>query len=138
MPQTYNIDTAILDPIELEKVLSFTDYFGKTQNKFYTVSSDSAILYEYAPEIKEFIKRLYMANIMQPFNWVAWKDSIEARYLMSDPKHIKDADMAQLMKLLIVYLRSDQFIGGQLRESIESGFVHAILNRMNHLYSSVA
>lgn len=138
MQKTYDIDVQLVDSNALDEVFAFKDYFGKNLTQFYSVTKDSDILYEYAPEVKDFIRSLYEANIVQPFNWVEWKDSADARYLMSDPNHIKEAGLEELMKLLIIYLRSEQFIGGQLREAIESGFVYKILDRMESLFAQAA
>ncbi len=132
------IDLSIINSEKLAEVIFFTDYFKNQKNKFYRVTKDKDVVYEYGDEIKQFIKSLYEANLIQPFNWAAWKDTSNAQYLLQNPNHIREASLEDLVKTLIVILRSDRFIGGQLKDAIEGGFISAILARLKDLFLQAA
>lgn len=132
------IDLSIINNDKLAQVILFADYFKNENNKFYRVTKDKDVVYEYVDEIKQFIKSLYEANLIQPFNWVAWKDSLNAQYLLQNPNHLHEASLEDIVKTLIVILRSDRFIGGQLKDAIEGGFITAILTRLEDFFLQAA
>lgn len=132
------IDLSIINNDKLAQVILFADYFKNEKNKFYRVTKDKDVVYEYVDEIKQFIKSLYEANLIQPFNWVTWKDSLNAQYLLQNPNHLNEASLEDIIKTLIVILRSDRFIGGQLKDAIEGGFITAILTRLQDFFLQAA
>ena len=127
------IDLELIDLNALPAILAFQSYFSNRDNKFYRISSNDLLPYEYPEEIQDFIRKLYQANIIQPFNWVAWRESEEGQQLMGYPSRIKDASMEAVIKLLVTHLRSDRFIAGHLATVIEEGQISMILERFEEL-----
>ncbi|MCB0602017.1 MAG: hypothetical protein KDC28_12350 [Saprospiraceae bacterium] len=123
----------LIDLNALPAILAYRDYFSNRDNKFYRISSNDLQPYEYPEEIQDFIRKLYQANIIQPFNWVAWRESDEGQQLMSYPSRIKEAPIEEVIKLLIAHLRSDRFIAGHLATVIEEGQINLILERFEEL-----
>ena len=64
--------------------------------------------------------------------WVDWKGSDEARRL-SDPKTLQSATAEQIGRLLTVLVRQDRFIEGSLASDFASGYLLAILRRVEVL-----
>lgn len=128
-----HIDLNLIDLNALPAILAYRDYFSNRDNKFYRISSNDLQPYEYPEEIQDFIRKLYQANIIQPFNWVAWRESDEGQQLMSYPSRIKEAPIEEVIKLLIAHLRSDRFIAGHLATVIEEGQINLILERFEEL-----
>lgn len=67
------------------------------------------------------------------FNWVAWKQTAEARRLVDDPRAIESATVADLTRLLQTHIRQDRFIEGHLASAFKSGHLTAIVRRATEL-----
>ncbi len=65
-------------------------------------------------------------------SWVDWKGSDEARRL-SDPETLRSATAEQIGRLLTVLVRQDRFIEGSLPGDFASGYLLAILRRVEEL-----
>lgn len=128
-----SIDLSLIDLDALPAIVAYQSYFSDSNNKFYRISSNDLLPFEYTEEIQDFIRKLYQANIIQPFNWIAWRESEEGQHLMANPGRIKDASLTDVVKLLITHLRSDRFISGHLTTVIEEGQISKILERFEDL-----
>ena len=128
-----HIDLHLIDRQAIPGIVAFQSYFSNRDNVFYRVTTNDLQPFEYPEEIQDFIRRLYQANIIQPFNWVAWRESDEGQILMSNPSRIREASLENVIKLLIAHLRSDRFIAGHLTTAIEEGQISNILERFNEL-----
>ena len=139
MKKNENIDLTLVIPEKLQDVISYASYFNNLdKTSFYTVSKDGDMVYEYGDQVKGFIKTLYEANLIQPFNWVNWKETNRAQYLLQNPSHLSEASLEDLVKTLIVIVRSDRFIAGQLKDAIEAGFISAFIKRLDDLFLQTA
>ena len=128
-----HIDLHLIDRQAIPGIVAFQSYFSNRDNVFYRVTTNDLQPFEYPEEIQDFIRRLYQANIIQPFNWVAWRESDEGQMLMSNPSRIREASLENVIKLLIAHLRSDRLIAGRLTTAIEEGQISNILERFNEL-----
>ncbi len=134
MRKTDHIDIEMIDLENIRQILVYRNYFENNTNSFYSVAKGNPSQpYTYKKEVLEFIKALYHNNVMQPFNWVSWRDSPEAQNFLSNPNRIKGAPMEVLVKLLIHFVRADRFISGYLVSAIDDGFILAILERLDDL-----
>jgi hypothetical protein len=88
-------------------------------------------IYDFAPTTAAFLRALAENGIVQPFDWIAWKD--EAVRLMEDPAALACADEATLRRLLTTHVRADRFTEGHLATMFERGHFDRILERIEAL-----
>lgn len=134
MPKSDFIDLNLITGENVQAIVQYLPYFSDGSNQFYHVSHHGVNPYEYSDQVRAFIRDLYEHNFIQPFNWVSWRESPQAQILFNHPDNLLQANLEDLVKSLIVILRSDRFIGGQLASSIKDGFIANILKRMVQLY----
>ena len=137
MPKSDYIDVNLISGENVQAIAQYLPYFSDGSNRFYSVSHQSMNPYEYSDVVRAFIRDLYENNFIQPFNWVSWRESLQAQNLFNHPDNLLQASLEDLVKTLIVILRSDRFIGGQLASHIKDGFIANILRRMIQLHPRV-
>lgn len=131
------VDVNLISGENVQAIVQYLPYFSDNSNQFYRVSHQSIDPYEYSDQVRAFIRDLYKHNFIQPFNWVSWRESTQAQTLFNHPDNLLHASLEELVKTLIVILRSDRFIGGQLASFIKDGYVSNILKRMVQLYPRI-
>jgi hypothetical protein len=77
----------------------------------------------------DFVTMCYDFGWVEPFDWVAWKETQEAVQLGDDPEVLAKATSEQLQKLLTVMIRQDRFVEGSLASHFNSGFIDRIIDR---------
>lgn len=86
--------------------------------------------FELSADADAFVAELGRYGWVFPFDWGAWED--ETKRLI-DTDGIEHADVATLRRLLILLVRSDRFVEGQLGWAMESGLVARILRRLGEV-----
>lgn len=69
------------------------------------------------------------------FDWTAWMETDEGRWLREDIAHVAQASADQLAKLSTALVRADRFSEGTLAWAFESGLLRAIVSRAAALTS---
>jgi len=75
---------------------------------------------------------------VQPFDWMAWLDTDEAKALRDDRAVLASATPAQLQHLLTAVIRSERFSDGSLEWAFQSGLMAAIARRARTLAGGLA
>ena len=88
--------------------------------------------YRFSPAADAFLRDA--GALVEPFDWPAWLQTSDGMRLR-DPDAVRDADAADLARLLTAILRSDRFTEGSLAGAHESGLLTAILRRAKALTS---
>jgi hypothetical protein len=86
--------------------------------------------YVFSPAAESFLKA---AVALPGFDWPTWKNTEEARLLLTEHSRIAEARPEQLLKLLTVLVRADRFGEGTLAHAHESGLLRAIVRRASVL-----
>lgn len=71
-------------------------------------------------------------------DWAAWKETDDARRLLSDPAMIAQATPDELIRLSTTLVRSDRFTDGELANAWASGVITAIVRRAAALTGQVS
>ncbi len=82
-------------------------------------------------EMVRFMKTLYTAGAIYPFDWSKWHD--EAGRFFHDPTLLESADEMTLRRLLTYHARVDYFNQGHLDEMIEAGHITRVLRVLREL-----
>jgi hypothetical protein len=113
--------------------MKYKHYFENKENHFYKVQRSISNPYEYSAEVRNFIKELYDLDLVQPFNWVQWKDSDQGRKYFASPKRINDANLEDVIKVLTTHLRLESVLNGHLTNVIKDGQFSIIIDRLQKL-----
>ena len=70
---------------------------------------------------------------VQPFDWMAWVETDEAKALRDDRDALANATPEQLQQLLTAIIRSERFNDGSLEWAFQSGLMAAIARRARTL-----
>ncbi len=90
--------------------------------------------YSYSNTLQRFHDVAYRDGWVLPgLNWPVWKDTPEAGRLRSDPGAIEEAIVLDLARLLTVVIRQARFVENTLGGACESGFLTAVLRRVEQL-----
>ena len=89
--------------------------------------------FDYGPEARRFMAEVSGAGFVQPFDWMAWMNTPEARALVADPNRVATVDAEVLRRLLTSIIRGDRFIEGNVVGAFESGMLLAIARRAQAL-----
>ena len=86
----------------------------------------------YAPEVNAFITCLYDTDIVAGTDWTTWlHEGGEAFYV--EPDRLAEATLEQCRMLLIAHVRADRFSEGHLLETLRSGHLVQLLQRIREL-----
>jgi hypothetical protein len=104
-------------------VISDPDQDGVTQMPWY----------DYSPDALRFMAEVSGAGFVQPFDWMSWMATSEAKALTADPNRVATVDAEDLRRLLTAIIRGDRFVEGNVVGAFESGVLLAIARRAEGL-----
>ncbi|MDD4126128.1 MAG: DUF6508 domain-containing protein [Methanomicrobium sp.] len=84
-------------------------------------------------DIIEFTKALYLNNWLINTRWQEW--TAEAEYYFGHPEMIASTDIETIRKILTVHVRIDRLFPGDIADLIKRGYISAILDRLNEIYT---
>jgi ADP-ribosyl-[dinitrogen reductase] hydrolase len=124
-----------LTPDYLQAVLEFLPLFEQPDFSpgEWITQAESLPYYSYTPEMLDFIRALSGNGLIQPFDWMNWR---EGEQLVDHPELLRSANLQTLRKLLTAHVRADRFSDGHLAGTFESGHMTLILKRMEEIYHS--
>ena len=89
--------------------------------------------FDYGSDARRFMAEVSGAGFVQPFDWMAWMSTPEARALVADPSRIAKVDAEVLRRLLTAIIRGDRFMEGNVAGAFESELLLAIARRAQAL-----
>ena len=78
----------------------------------------------------EFLETAYANDFVLDFDWSAW---ITEHKRYEDLEGVSSAPLEDVVRLFTVHLRQDRFCGGHLSWALSSGYLFALLNRLQQL-----
>jgi len=86
----------------------------------------------FSEDIERFITCLYDTDIVAGTDWTTWlREGGEAFYV--EPDRLAEATLEQCRMLLIAHVRADRFSEGHLLETLRSGHLVQLLQRIRTL-----
>ena len=86
----------------------------------------------YAPEVDAFIACLYDTQVVAGADWNTWLEEGGLQF-HEDPEQLATANLEQCRMLLIAHVRNDRFVDGHLLETLRSGHLAQLLQRIREL-----
>lgn len=80
-----------------------------------------------------FIRTASDNGWVQPFDWMAWVETAEAKALRDDRQALATATSDDLQRLLTAIIRAERFSDGSLEWAFQSGLMAAIARRARTL-----
>lgn len=89
--------------------------------------------FDYSPDALRLMAEVAGAGFVQPFDWMTWMGSPDAKVLVADPGRVAAVDADDLRRLLTAIVRGDRFMEGNVAGAFESGMLLAIARRAGSL-----
>ena len=68
---------------------------------------------------------LYEGNFIQAYDWTNWQS--QAQIYIENPGKLKQADMADFIRLFTYHVRKDRFNSGHMAQMIDRGHIRELL-----------
>jgi uncharacterized protein DUF6508 len=94
--------------------------------------------FELSERAEAFVRTAAGNGWVQPFDWMAWVQTDEARALRDDRASLARATPDQLQRLLTAVIRAERFSEGSLEWAFDSGLMATIARRATTLAQELA
>ncbi|MGH7285080.1 MAG: DUF6508 domain-containing protein [Polyangiaceae bacterium] len=115
----------------LKAVAAFRKLFEHGSAGEWAAEQRSLPVFDYGEHVRNLRRVLQAHGFVFSFDWPGWREDAQ-RYL-TDPTLIQSASLEDVRRLFTTIVRADRFCEGSLASDIDSGFVLALLRRVEVL-----